>query len=91
MQVEPQPDVISHVPPLESAGQRGASAGGRRSLRSARGVVYGTGRGHRRDGLAGEAVFRLAKERGARSVLSTWSATPAREMLMSVIELFEGK
>ena len=38
------------------------------------------------------AVFRLAKARGARSVLVlTWSATPASEMLMSVIELFDGK
>ena len=33
----------------------------------------------------------LARE-GARSVfVLTWSATPASEMLMSVIELFEGK
>ena len=34
----------------------------------------------------------LAKASGARSVLVlTWCATPAREMLMSVIELFDGK
>ena len=41
--------------------------------------------------VAGKAV-RLAKASEARSVLVlTWSATPASEMLMSVIELFDGK